>query len=467
MSRSSASFSESFKVFSSLSEASAAFPNVNRLVPIIHYYPYGQTAEPAAIPLKNSKLMFPVQPAGNGMLWYSPFFDEPPSCQSISESCSSSVACCGCMELSPDCDNCSSCPIDYSDPQFPYFTNCTGDQIQQIGPTYICVDKNVICTGDLFTVTFNVINISGGQWDWIPPDAAPPQTGPDAYAVLYIYAPGESPAQETTCLEIEYVTSSNTPFAVYPAFDPSNANGLATRGANIITVGWPLSIANNAEQVITVTFKMTGCCTCDLEPLTQHGIFFTAEVVRGCNCSTCYRCKPCDSPFNVVAVPNWRSNVTTCPPESCVSIGGEWKSPFFDVPPSCESSDDSGGVNNCVGGVTVSTLQTGYQSGGNLWDITSSSYNMSTGAWSVTAVANFNAGGPPGSATATCAVGTNAAANPAVTSCTGTGPYSEGQTITVSGTSTPPTSGNCAAWAIQAVTFNITNLTFNFSCSIC
>ena len=187
MSRSSASFSASFKVFSSLSEASAAFPNVQKLVPIVHYYPYGQTAETAAIPLKNSnkfrkaalragvgQLMFSVPPAENGMLWYSPFFDSPPACQSISESCFSSVACCGCMELSPDCDNCASCPIDYLDPEFPYFTNCTGEQISQIGPTYICVDKNVICTGDLFTVTFNIINISGGQWDWIPPNAAPP-----------------------------------------------------------------------------------------------------------------------------------------------------------------------------------------------------------------------------------------------------------------------------------------------------
>jgi hypothetical protein len=352
MSRSSASFSENFKIFSSLSEASAAFPNVNKIVPVVHYYPYGQAA-PAATAVttanklktaarltntENFPLTFPVQPAQDGMLWYSPFTEFPPDCQPAASSCSSSVACCGCIELDPRCDSCATCPIDYSDPLFPYFTQCQGDQITQIGPTYICVNKTTICTGELFTVTFNVINISGSSADWLPFNEP---GGPDFYTILQIYAPGE-PGADSSCLEIEYVTSNYTPFGIYPAFDSSNANGISPRGANILSVGWPLNLANGAEQTITAVFKLTGCCTCDSVTPPQLGdIAFVAEVIQGCNCATCYRCKPCDSAFTVISVPGWRSNVTNCPPEDCISIGGEWKSPFFDEPPSCDSGSAS------------------------------------------------------------------------------------------------------------------------------
>lgn len=337
---SSAAAAPNFIVLHSASAAQAAFPHAKKLLPVSLPADNGLSAMLEALAAPTApEFAFPAQSVSAGYNWYSPFVESPPDCEPTSVSCSSSVACCGCMELAPGCDNCANCPIDYSDPEFPYFTNCTGDQIVQIGPTYICVSKNVICTGDLFTVTFNVINISGEQWDWLPPNVLAPLSGPDGYAQLNIYAPGEFPVAETTCLQIEFVSSNRTPFGIYPAFDASNANGVSPRGPNIISIGWPLSIANGDEQVFTATFRMTGCCTCDLVSGQQNAIDFTAEVIRGCNCSTCYRCKPCDSPFNVIAVPNWRSGTTTCPPENCIPVTGNgWLSPFFDSAPSCESS---------------------------------------------------------------------------------------------------------------------------------
>lgn len=133
------------------------------------------------------------------------------------------------------------------------------------------------------------------------------------------------------------------------------------------------------------------------------------------------------------------------------------------------SSGSGSGGTGCVDGVTVVSPSTGYQSGGTMWDITSSSYDMGTGNWSVSAVANANAGAVPScAANVSCTVQANAASNPAVTSCLpGSGLKCQGDTITISGTSTPPTSGNCGTWAIQAVVNNITFFDFSFDCAEC
>jgi hypothetical protein len=456
MSRSSASFSESFKVFSSLSEASAAFPNANKIVPVVHYYPYGQAA-PAATAVttanklktaarltstENFPLTFPVQPAQDGMLWYSPFTEFPPDCAPAASSCSSS-------SLSSTCAAPCITSTDWYWQDIDPGNEYEPDTDYIIEPAQL---PSTICPGDY--ITFNITPTSAGgygdygidlsfSWAGVTP-------GQQLCFTLVSYSPG-----------LQYNGDLNYPPPT--AFDFGWGIYWGISGG-IYDPPYP------KVTTYSVTVQYTGnCCVNNYNQTIGSFVLYGGDRDR-------YRVADvicCESGGSSIAVPytvpGWRSNTTSCPPEDCISIGGEWKSPFLDEPPPCESSDDSesDSASDCVGGVTVLPLGTGYQSGGNLWDITASSYNMSNGNWSVTAVANVNAGSPPGGATATCNVAANAASSPAVTSCTGVGPYSQGQTITVSGTSTPPTSVNCGAWAIQAQTFNITNLTFGFFCSTC
>lgn len=454
MSRSSASFSESFKVFSSLSEASAAFPNISKIVPVVHYYPYGQAAPAATASNKpktaarltnteNFPLTFPVQPAQDGMLWYSPFVAAPPDCQPSSSICSSS-------SLSSTC----AAPCITSNEWYWYDIDpgeeYTPDADYIIDPPQL---PSTICPGDYITFTITVYYYSGPTFPYSP-------------YFTFAWA-GVTPGYNRC---FEYISHS-------PPLVTSAEQILFSWPPDAFDYGWGISWMSSDDygqprnpyvDTYTITVQYNGCCGGPY-PSGQIGSFVLDGGDRDRYRVVDLFC--CEAGGSSIAVPytipGWKSGTTACPPEDCVSIGGEWKSPFLDEPPPCESSDDSGGSNDCVGGVTVLPLGTGYQSGGNLWDITSSSYNMSNGNWSVTAVANVNAGSPPGGATATCNVSANATSNPVVTSCTGVGPYSQGQTITVSGTSTPPTSVNCGAWAIQAQTFNITNLSFNFSCSTC
>jgi hypothetical protein len=141
---------------------------------------------------------------------------------------------------------------------------------------------------------------------------------------------------------------------------------------------------------------------------------------------------------------------------------------------SASSSSGAPEPPDCVDGVTVSIPGTGYQSGGPFWDIISASYDMATGNWSITATANANAGVAPScGAYYICDVNANAASNPAVTNCSlgnstvTNGPFCQGQTVTITGTSTPPTSANCSNWFVSLKTGAIPFLTAGFDCEPC
>jgi hypothetical protein len=140
------------------------------------------------------------------------------------------------------------------------------------------------------------------------------------------------------------------------------------------------------------------------------------------------------------------------------------------------SSSSSGPTEppGCVDGVTVVLPGTGYQSGGPLWDIVSASYDMATGNWSVTATANANAGTAPScGAYYVCDEVFNAASNPVVTNCTlgnsttQNGPFCQGATVTITGTSTPPTAANCSTWEIAIKSWATPFLSIYFDCAAC
>jgi len=140
------------------------------------------------------------------------------------------------------------------------------------------------------------------------------------------------------------------------------------------------------------------------------------------------------------------------------------------------SSSSSGPTEppGCVDGVTVVLPGTGYQSGGPLWDIVSASYDMATGNWSVTATANANAGTAPScGAYYVCDEVFNAASNPVVTNCTlgnsttQNGPFCQGDTVTITGTSTPPTAANCSTWEIAIKSWATPFLSIYFDCAAC
>jgi hypothetical protein len=214
--------------------------------------------------------------------------------------------CQGCIEIDQRCTNPGTGEINYDDPSFPYFENC--GQVQPIGPTYVNVDKNLICTGETFTITFNVINLTGSKWESIPPNSPNlPTTEADAYATLQIYA--TTPNPYPSCLEIAYLNSNHEPFSIMGTVVEDDAiedDAIPVYYNNILSIGWLFELDNGAEKTFTATFQMTGDCTCppvpSVEPPSIGDVAITAEVIRGCNVNTCYKCKECPPICNIPCV---------------------------------------------------------------------------------------------------------------------------------------------------------------------
>lgn len=86
------SFSDDFRVFSSVAEAEAAFPDAKRILPVVYIYPYNYTPQHAATQKTTADLrrwrlgdVVPAVPGKPGtFFWYSPHVSLPPSCTSKS-----------------------------------------------------------------------------------------------------------------------------------------------------------------------------------------------------------------------------------------------------------------------------------------------------------------------------------------------------------------------------------------------
>lgn len=144
----------------------------------------------------------------------------------------------------------------------------------------------------------------------------------------------------------------------------------------------------------------------------------------------------------------------------CIAQGGIWTPDI-----SCDDVDCSGGGGGCVDGCDVTIPAPGQFSP--WWTILSSSYDRSTGDWSVVARTLIDGGYSSGR------VYSVGGANAVVTSHTppangfGLPPYPAGVTVTILGTSTPPTDLTCGDWEFGALTFAVVFLSYAFTSEPC
>jgi hypothetical protein len=181
-------------------------------------------------------------------------------------------------------------------------------------------------------------------------------------------------------------------------------------------IDWSINLANNSETSYSATFTMGTICNC------TDPVIFEVGVVRGCRATLSAVCDPCQP------------------------------SP-------------------CVGNCQVNKPSTATGSGGQFWDILSSTYNTANGNWSLTAVAKTPTG-VGASSFSSGQVSSTGGANAAISSHVpaanfGGTAYPVGTVVTINGTSTPPTSANCSTWGFGLVTYAIVYLPATWTSEIC
>lgn len=225
-------------------------------------------------------------------------------------------------------------------------------------------------------------------------------------------------------------TSSNDDMYVYLAVINTNGNSCASCsdidyvsaspsplrtnltggnvGCAITQIDWSINLGNNSETSYSATFTMGTICNC------TDPVVFEVGVVRGCRATLSAVCDPCQP------------------------------SP-------------------CIGNCQVNKPSTATGSGGPYWQILSSSYNTANGNWSLVAVTILGGGWSSG------LVSSTGGANAVITSHVPNpqGPYANGTVVTINGTSTPPTSGNCGTWGFQLATYAIIFLGAAWTSEIC
>jgi hypothetical protein len=212
----------------------------------------------------------------------------------------------------------------------------------------------------------------------------------------------------TSCSDIDYVSASPSPLR-------TNLTG-GNVGCAITQIDWSINLGNNSETSYSATFNMGTICNC------TDPVVFEVGVVRGCRATLSAVCDPCQ-------------------PSPCIS------------------------------GCQVNKPSTATGSGGQFWNILSSTYNTTNGNWSLVAVSKSPTG-VGASSFSSGQVSSTGGANAAITSHVpaanfGGTAYPIGTVVTINGTSTPPTSGNCASWGFQLVTYAIVYLPAAWTAEIC
>ena len=211
-----------------------------------------------------------------------------------------------------------------------------------------------------------------------------------------------------SCSDIDYVSASPAPLR-------TNLSG-GNVGCAIMQIDWSINLANNSETSYSATFNMGTVCDC-IDP-----VVFEVGVVRGCRATLSAVCDPCQ-------------------PSPC--------------------------IDNCQ----VNKPSTAIGSGGQFWDILSSTYNTSNGNWSLVAIAKTPTG-VGASSFSSGQVTSFGGANASITSHTpppnfGGSAYPVGTIVTINGTSTPPTSLNCGSWGFSLVTYAVVYLPGGWTSEIC
>jgi len=157
---------------------------------------------------------------------------------------------------------------------------------------------------------------------------------------------------------------------------------------------------------------------------------------------------------------NGASDPTITSEIDCLAQGGTWY-PDQD----CADVDCTGGGGGCVGGCDLTIPPPGQFSP--WWEILASSYDRTTGDWVVIARTLIDGGYSSGRVYSVG--GANAAIVTHTPPANGFGlpPYPANTTVTITGTSDPPTPQNCGDWEFGALTFAVVFLSYAFTTEPC
>ena len=294
-SSSSASFSKNFVVLHSAAEAAAFFPNAKKILPVTEIYPANTPAQLTTSLIKNKKmdvgkLAFPIQSLG-AYDWYSPHLAAPPECVTLNTSCSVDA-----------------CPPGCFTSNVSYVLDEQGGQTAPAWDVQFTVSPAAPCPGDVVTILINPMS---------PLDA--PGTGDPA-------------PQLSFATNIGTVSITNlTPWD--PAIDAVLLGSKDYFGPGGTILQWNYIVDPSNRYITSIEFNLllpeTAC--------TGNG-FIEISMPHSQAETWILRLECCPSSGSVILIPEWRSFVSDCPPESCMSIGGNgWLSPFTDSAPSCES----------------------------------------------------------------------------------------------------------------------------------
>lgn len=306
----SASFSKNFVVLHSAAEAAAFFPDAKKILPVTEIYP-ANTPSPLFTSLikkrtNAGKLALANQSLG-AYEWYSPHLAAPPDCEVIASSCFSS-------SLSSTCAAPCITSTDW------YWQDIDRDNEYEPDTDYIIEPARLpstICPGDYITFNITPTSAAGNSLYGIP---------------LKFSWSGVTPGQQSCFTLVSY--SPGLQYNGYLNYPPPTA----------FDFGWDIYWGTSGgiydppyPKVTTysVTVQYTGnCCGTNYNQTIGSFVLYGGDRDR-------YRVADvicCESVGSSIAVPytvpGWRSNVTNCPPESCISIGGDgWLSPFTDSAP--------------------------------------------------------------------------------------------------------------------------------------
>jgi hypothetical protein len=173
---------------------------------------------------------------------------------------------CICDPCGLPCDICVEF-VTYNDepPDFPFESD--------IGATIISSAPSPACTGQTFTVSFTILNNTGGVWQSIP-DTDP--FGPDFYLYFCLFSPLLADAG---CTDLTYSGATPTPDRIPSA--------TAVGPVDHFSCDWELNMANGASANYSVTFTVGSICDCS-------SIGAEATVARGYRKTATLACAPCE-----------------------------------------------------------------------------------------------------------------------------------------------------------------------------